>query len=127
MSDLVTIKQFNIIGQDERGLTAECFLSRKQDKFVYISRKAGTVSGNTYHQGKSEGTHPKIFVVLSGRIKFSYRKIGTAHVSSIEIAAPAQIEVLPYVTHKVEALEHCVILECNSLSDIKEDRIREEV
>ena len=38
MSDreLVRIKKFDVVGTDERGLTAEFSLSRKQAEFVFI-------------------------------------------------------------------------------------------
>ena len=49
MSDreLVRIKKFDVVGADERGLTAEFSLSRKQAEFVFITRKGKSVSGNT--------------------------------------------------------------------------------
>ena len=39
MSDreLVQIKKFDVIGHDERGLTAEFSLPRKQAEFVFIT------------------------------------------------------------------------------------------
>ncbi len=45
INNLVRIKQFNIIGEDERGLTADFCLPRKQDNFIFITRKAGSLSG----------------------------------------------------------------------------------
>lgn len=127
MEEIVQIRKFNVLGEDERGITAELFLSRKQSEFVYINRKMGSVSGNTYHEGKSQATKPKMFVLLSGSIVLSYRKIGTDKKFSEEIDAPAIIEVAPQVTHKVEALTDFILLECNSIRDIQDDRIREEV
>lgn len=129
MSDktLVRVKKFDVIGHDERGLTAEFSLPRKQAEFVFITRKENSVSGNTWHEGKSSATDPKVFVLLSGDITFSYRKIGTGEKYSECIQAPALIEVSPNVTHKVDALSDIILLECNSLKDIQQDRTREEV
>ena len=129
MSDreLVRIKKFDVVGTDERGLTAEFSLSRKQAEFVFITRKGKSVSGNTYHEGKNVATNPKMFILLSGDITLSYRKIGTAEKYSELIQAPAVIEISPYVTHKVEALCDFILLECNSIKDIQNDRIRDEV
>jgi len=124
---LVSINPFNILGNDERGLTASFAIPREQSDFIYLTRKSGSLSGNSYHEGKNKGTSPKIFILLSGRITFSYRKIGDNESHSEEVVAPATIEVSPYVTHKVEALEDFVILECNSIENIQEDRVREEV
>ena len=44
---LERIKRFDVVGSDERGLTAEFSLSRKQAEFVFITRKGKSVSGNT--------------------------------------------------------------------------------
>ncbi len=127
MDEIVQIRKFNAIGEDERGLTAEFSLPRKQNEFVYVSRKAGSLSGNTYHEGKSPATQPKMFILLTGKIVLSYRKIGTDKKYNKEIDAPAVIEISPHVTHKVEALNDFVLLECNSIKDIQNDRVREEV
>jgi hypothetical protein len=129
MSDkkLVQIRKFDVIGEDDRGLTAEFSLARKQSEFVFITRKGQSTSGNTYHEGKNIATSPKTFILLSGNITLSYRKIGTTDKYSELINAPAIIEICPYVTHKVDAHSDFILLECNSIQDIKYDRIREEV
>jgi hypothetical protein len=127
MTEMVRIRKFNVVGEDARGLTAEFFLSRKQSDFVCINRKKGSVSGNTYHEGKSLATRPKMFILLSGSIMLSYRKIGTEQKFSEEINTPAIIEISPKVTHKVEAVTDFMLLECNSIKDIQGDRIKEEV
>lgn len=97
MDNLIQIHKPNILGEDARGITAEFSLPRNQSEFVFISRKAGTISGNTYHEGKSPATKPKVFILLTGKIVFSYRKINTVERMSKEIDAPAVIEVSPHV------------------------------
>ena len=126
-NNLVKIKQFTSIGEDERGLTAQFSLPRQQDNFIFITRNAGSLSGNTWHEGKTPATNPKIFILLDGNIKLSWRKINTAETYQANIMAPATIEVSPHVTHNVEALSDCKIIECNSLGDILNDRHRENV
>lgn len=123
----VKIKKFDVIGEDERGLTAEFSIPRKQDEFIFITRKRNSTSGNTYHEGKSTATNPKIFILLLGDITLSYRKIGTINKYSELIQSPAVIEISPYVTHKIEAQNDFLLLECNSIKDIHNDRIKEEV
>lgn len=122
---MLIIKKPALISQDDRGVTAEFSLLRKQDDFLLITRKAGTLSGNTYHEGKTIATNPKIFILFTGKIRFSYRKAGEASQQSVEVTAPAILEVEPYTVHKVEALEDIVMLECNAIKDIQEDRIKE--
>ena len=72
-------------------------------------------------------TNPKTFLLLAGKIALSYRKIGDSERYRQEITAAAVVEVQPYVTHQIEALEDCIMLECNSIGDIQNDRVREEV
>jgi len=67
-------------------------------------RKAGSLSGNTYHTGKNLGTNPKLFLLVSGEIKLLYRTIGSNIVLSKLIDKPCIIEILPMTTHKVEAI-----------------------
>ena len=125
--NLVKIKFFNTIGDDERGITAEFFLPRKQSDFIFITRKENSISGHTYHKGKNSGTAPKIFILIQGEINFSYRSIENNKKIEVYIKSPAQIEVMPNVTHAIAALTDIMVLECNSLSDIQEDRVREQV
>jgi hypothetical protein len=125
MSD-VSIKPLTLIGKDERGETSS-FSIRDTPNFIYITRKKGSLSGNTYHEGKSKFTNPKIFVLLSGKIKLRYRHIEEEQHSEVEIAEPSTISISPKVTHSIEAVEDFCILECNSIEDIQEDRIRENV
>ena len=127
MNNLVSIHDFNPIGQDERGSTSDFSLSRKQNEFIFLTRKSGSISGNTYHEGKNTGTNPKTFLLLSGRVKLSYRKIGDHHKYEKIIEKPCIIEISPMVTHKMEVLADITILECNSIKDIKDDRQKENV
>lgn len=126
-TDLITITPFDPIGADERGTTSSFTLPRKQDQFVFLTRKAGSISGNTYHEGKNEATNPKIFLLLAGTINFTYRKVTEQQVHQETVQAPAKIEVSPYVTHQVEVIDEAVFLECNSITDIQTDRTRENV
>ncbi len=127
MNNLVKIKKFNVIGQDDRGMTANFNIPRQQNEFLFLTRKSESLSGNIYHEGKNVRTNPKTFVLLKGSIKLSYRKIGDKTVNTVMINNPAVIEIFPMVTHKVEAISDIIILECNSINDIQSDRKKEKV
>ena len=118
---------FNHLSSGERGATYDFILPSQQKDFIYLTRKQGSVSGNTYHEGRCQATQPKIFLLLQGTMLLSYRKIGTTTVYQQEIQAPAQIEVQPFVTHKVEAITDISLIECNAIVDIEQDRRFEEV
>ena len=122
----ITITPINKLGEDQRGATYD-FKLRDVSDFIFIYRKQGSLSGNTYHEGKNRGTNPKTFVLLQGTIELSYREIGTEQVEQIVIEQPSIIEVQPMVTHAVKALSDYYILENNSIADIQQDRFRENV
>ena len=126
MNTEIKITPLNVVGQDERGATYDYSLNNRND-FILITRKAGSMSGNTYHTGKSPVTNPKTFVLLTGTIEFSYRHVDTKQHTTVVIDQPSIIEVSPMVTHSVGAVTDMIMLECNSIADIQNDRIREEV
>ncbi len=124
MTEPVKITPLHEIGKDDRGSTATFSLPRTQSQFISIFRRAGSISGNTYHEGKNPGTNPKIFVLLQGTIHFSYRHKDEPNAQEITLANPSVIEITPFVTHQVEALSDILILECNSIDDIQKDRCK---
>lgn len=126
-SPLINIKPFDVLGNDLKGVTATFSLSRKQADFIFLQRKAGSISGNTYHEGKNEGTNPKTFILAVGEIELNYRDVKQTKKNTVTVMAPSLIEIMPNVTHSVIALTDIVIFECNSISDIQQDRIKEEV
>ena len=66
MSDreLVRIKKFDVVGADERGLTAEFSLSRKQAEFVFITRKG--VRARNRQNFRTIINHKSVFCLFSG-------------------------------------------------------------
>ena len=68
-----------------------------------------------------------MFVLLSGSIKLRFRNIKNKSHEMLEITEPSVIKIPPFTTHSIEALSDISILECNSIADIQNDRIREEV
>jgi|LauGreDrversion4_2_1035121.scaffolds.fasta_scaffold355105_3 hypothetical protein len=125
--NLVKLTPFDCIGDDQRGVTKKKSFSRSQSDFIYLTRNSGSISGNTYYLGKNSGTNPKIFILLSGATKFYYREIGTNQVIVDTVESPCLIKVSPRVINKVEALSDMQILECNSIKDIQNDRVREDI
>lgn len=123
----VAIIKFNELGHDERGTTSNFALPRKQDDFIYMTRAAGSLSGNTYHQGKNDGTNPKMFILVNGELELNYRITSEKEAHQLIVQAPALIKVKPYVIHSIKALTNIIILECNSIKDIQDDRIKEQI
>ena len=122
----ISITPMNEIGRDNRGETFT-YETRSNSMHIFLSRKKGTISGNTYHTGKSANTSPKMFVLLSGEIILSYRHINSNFHNSVKVEKPSVITVEPYVTHSVEAVTEILMIECNSIEDIQGDRVIENV
>ena len=119
----IKITPLNKLGQDDRGSTYN-FSIRDTANFIVAKRNKDSMSGNTYHEGKNKGTNPKVFVLIQGMIEFMFRHIEEEDASTIEIKEPSIIEIQPFVTHAVKALTDIIMLECNSIEDIQEDRQR---
>lgn len=124
-SEYIKILSFKDIGEDNRGVTKEFLLSRKQQDFIYITRKQGTISGNSYHQGKNSATNPKSMLLISGEIEFSYRPVTSSIKECITLTGPLLIEIKPNVVHAVKALTDIILIECNSIKDIQNDVTKE--
>lgn len=88
-TDLVSIKEFNLIGSDPKGIRSSFSLPRKQADFIFMERTADITSGNTYHEGKNEETSPNVFILISGDIEFNYRAVNEEE--TLKISAPAKI------------------------------------
>lgn len=122
----INITPMHQLGKDERGSTHD-YRIRPSADFILIKRKAGSVSGNSYHEGKAAAFNPKIFVLLDGTAEFTYRHIDDQDHSVTDVHGPAVVEIQPFVTHAVRALTDITLLECNSIADVQQDRIREDV
>ena len=122
----VRVRELHLVGEDERGWTRDFSIPRGQGEFIFLYRRQGSVSGNTYHEGTVSGTRPKIFLLASGSILFSYRPVA-GESQSFCVDAPALIEIAPRVIHRVEAVMDVLLLEFNSLEDIAQDRHRGEI
>ena len=127
MRNDIVITPFHQIGKDERGLTQSFELPREQASFIYVFRKAKSISGNTYHEGKSLGTCPKVFILIQGEIRLSYRHKDEEEAKHLVLSQPCLISIQPLIAHKIEAITDMIILECNSISDIQNDRFKLEV
>jgi hypothetical protein len=123
---MLEITEFNHIGDDERGFT-KSFSVKDYREFIYLTRKANTLSGNSYHKGLNEGTIEKVFVLLNGSITLKYRAVGSDDIFIKSIDKPSVIKIKPYVVHNIFAHSDITMLENNSIGDIKSDIVRENV
>ncbi|OGT51104.1 MAG: hypothetical protein A3E84_04645 [Gammaproteobacteria bacterium RIFCSPHIGHO2_12_FULL_42_13] len=122
----ITVTPLHLVGQDDRGTTHD-YSVRENSDYILIMRKQGSISGNTYHKGKNKATNPKTFVLISGEVKLTFRHIDEKQYYTMCISEPSIIAVKPFVTHAMEAITNMIVLECNSIADIQDDRYRESV
>lgn len=123
---MITVKEFNSIGSDERGET-KSFTIKDYGQFVYLKRKKGSLCGNSYHRGINEGTRIKTFILLKGGVTINYRHVDSHESESMKVTAPSIIEVEPFTVHNMYMESDVLILENNSITDIQEDVVREKV
>ncbi len=64
-------------------------------------------------------------MLLSGKLCLNYRKVGTTRSFQEVVTAPATIEVQPLTIHNFEAIEDITFIECNSLQDLANDKMKE--
>lgn len=125
MSKKIEITTYKVIGQDERGTTAEIVLDRGGST-LSIFRKQGTVFGNHYHEGKEQTKNPEKFYLLHGKLKFEYKLVGEKEWSEVVVDVPSKIDIYPNIVHRVTALEDSYMLELNSLQEHIDDTLRED-
>jgi len=125
MSKKIEITTYHVIGQDERGTTAEIMLDRGGNT-LSIFRKQGTVFGNHYHEGKEQTKNPEKFYLLHGKLKFEYKLVGEKAWSEVLVDVPAKIDIYPNIVHRVTALADSYMLELNSLQEHINDTLRED-
>jgi len=120
---MITIKQLDEIGTDDRGYTFEYFHER-YGRHLLCFRKAGTVSGGHYHKGLSLTKDPEILIVASGSMHLHYRNVNDPELIRIRVDGPVKIEIPPFVWHEVHCITDCTFLELNSLSEHEADTFR---
>lgn len=113
---MIKITPIEPFSKDDRGTAAEYYHERTGQHLTVFS-KAGAVRGRHYHKGNSLGKNPEILILLSGTCTFNWREINSPEVLSEKVAAPAKIEVPPYIWHELIAVTDCCFLELNSLSE----------
>ena len=93
----------------------------KSEGYLLASRKAGSISGNHWHEGKSAAKNPESLLLISGSVKLNFKQIKTGESKARSVKAPQVIKIYPQVLHTLEAQTDIVFLEFNSLDEHKAD------
>jgi dTDP-4-dehydrorhamnose 3,5-epimerase-like enzyme len=119
----VSVSTIDLKAIDERG-ALHYFSTDRTGEFLLVYRKAGTVSGQHYHKGKSPGKNPEEMLLVQGSIIMNWKNLGTEENGSLTIEAPSRVIIEANVWHEVKALTDIIFIELNSLVEGSEDTYR---
>ena len=116
----VSISTIDVKAIDQRG-ALHYFSTNRTGEFLLVYRKAGTISGQHYHKGKSPGKNPEEMLLVQGSITMNWKNLGTEEQGTITIEAPSRVIIEANVWHEVKALTDIIFIELNSLVEGSED------
>jgi dTDP-4-dehydrorhamnose 3,5-epimerase-like enzyme len=119
----VSVSTIDVKAIDERG-ALHFFSTNRTGEFLLVYRKAGTISGQHYHKGKSPGKNPEEMLLVQGSITMNWKNLETNVSDSFTIEAPSRVIIEANVWHEVKALTDIIFIELNSLADGSEDTYR---
>jgi len=119
----VSVSKIDVKAIDERG-ALHYFSTDRTGEFLLVYRKAGTISGQHYHKGKSPGKNPEEMLLVQGSIIMHWKNLETNESDTITIEAPSRVIIEANVWHEVKALTDIIFIELNSLEEGSEDTYR---
>ena len=119
----VSVSKIDVKAIDERG-ALHYFSTDRTGEFLLVYRKAGTISGQHYHKGKSPGKNPEEMLLVQGSITMNWKNLQTNVSDTITIEAPSRVIIEANVWHEVKALTDIIFIELNSLEEGSEDTYR---
>jgi tellurite resistance-related uncharacterized protein len=119
----VSVSIIDVKAIDERG-ALHYFSTNRTGEFLLVYRKAGSISGQHYHKGKSVGKNPEEMLLLQGSITMNWKNLETNITDTITIEAPSRVIIKANVWHEVKALTDIIFIELNSLAEGSEDTYR---
>ena len=119
----VSVSKIDVKAIDERG-ALHYFSTNRTGVFLLVYRKAGTISGQHYHKGKSPGKNPEEMLLVQGSIHMEWKNLLTEAKGNLTIEAPSRVIIEANVWHEVKALTDIIFIELNSLAEGSEDTYR---
>ena len=119
----VTISQIEVKAIDERG-ALHYFSTDRTGEFLLVYRKAGTISGQHYHKGISDGKNPEDMLLVQGSAILHWKDLITNKEETITLNAPTRVLINANIWHELTAVTDIVFVELNSLADGSEDTHR---
>lgn len=115
--DILDIKH---LSSNDKGQTFE-LENFKSAGLLLAHRKADSMSGNHWHEGKSSAKNPEHVLLIQGKMRCWARHLDSQKEKEEIINAPKLVKIYPRVLHKLYALEDSIFMEFNSLEEHKVD------
>jgi len=112
----IEIKDLHFVGENDRGTTHEYENPRPGVQMLGY-RKAGSINGNHYHEGKSSSKKPEVFILLNGNIELYAKNMETGEETTTTLFGPKQLEISPNVWHVITTITDIVFIELNSIAE----------
>lgn len=120
--ELVKIKTLRLLGENEKARTYEFKSLSPSNGRILAFRKAGSVSGNHWHEGKNAAKDPEELLLVSGKVKLYLRPVQTQEWQEVkELEGPLVIHIPKMVFHRLEAISDLCFLEFNSIEEHASD------
>ena len=119
----VTISPIELKAADNRG-SLHYFNTDRTGEFLLVYRNAGSVSGQHYHKGLSNGKNPEDMLLVKGSATLNWKDLITNQTEMVELSAPVRVLIQANVWHELIAITDIVFVELNSLADGSEDTYR---
>ena len=104
-------------GSDDRGFVAE-YLHDRTGQQLLVFTHAGKSRGRHYHKGLSSTKDPEVLFLFSGICRLNWKHLEqNAPIASVDIKAPARVEINPMEWHELVAITDCIFLELNSIDE----------
>lgn len=117
----INIQPLCKIGENEKGATFSFNNLSRNGDLICGYRKAESISGRHYHEGKSPGKNPEVFIILQGEAELYAKNLQTDEEIRMEIKEPSFIEIYPFIWHEVKAITDFVFLELNTIEQHADD------
>ena len=119
----VQIITIDVKAADERG-ALHFFSTDRTGEFLLVYRNAGSVSGQHYHKGASQGKNPEDMLLVQGKAALKWINLDTKEEKTVELIAPTRVKIPANYWHELVAITDIVFIELNSLQDGSEDTYR---
>jgi len=114
--------EIDLLGQKEGNATYKFEGLGHSTGRILAYREKGSLSGNHWHEGKSESKNPEELLLVKGKVRVEWTTdLEGDYIEERLVSAPILIRIHPMVKHRLEALEDICFVEFNSIEEHAND------